>query len=179
MDTAGDADTAPTRNGTDSGSADAHLALALEGTKDILKQQDATLGSLRTRCTTLLSTAALIASFAAAVGLLNNDPSRGAVLPDEAAWALFALLTVNGACALHVFWPARRWTYSAASPVEVFKQYDAAKTVNFTWRSVTDELVVGALKNREYLGSRVTAFRWQVASLILEVLVLLAALTLA
>jgi len=57
------------------------IKLAYEEARAGLKEQDSTLSNIRNRATGLLAAAAVATSFAAAVGLLNTDPGRGAVLP--------------------------------------------------------------------------------------------------
>jgi hypothetical protein len=54
--------------------------LAYEEARAALREQDATLGSVRNRATGLLAAAAVGTSIAASVGLLNTDPGRGHVL---------------------------------------------------------------------------------------------------
>src|SRR5690349_3149350 len=51
-------------------------SLAYTGSVDALKQQDATLGNLRTRASAMFATAALATSFAAGLGLFSTNPAQ-------------------------------------------------------------------------------------------------------
>lgn len=67
---------------------DAGLVLAYDDACELLKMQDATLGNVRSRATQVLSTAALLTSISAGLGIINLDAKRGDVLGQSGAWAL-------------------------------------------------------------------------------------------
>ena len=64
----------------DQPSPDERLELAYEAALKSVGNQDATLGTLRTRANNLLATPALFTSFSTAVGLIDTSRNNGPVL---------------------------------------------------------------------------------------------------
>ena len=150
--------------------------LAYDSAKERLKSQDTTLGNLRTRSTTLLSSAAVLTTVAAAVGLLYTDPAKGPVLEEWASWALMALVAINGLCAMTIVWPTRDWTF-VPSPRTLLKFLEDGKDETVARVEMVAEIRTDMTANEAMIDFRVKAFRIQVAALVSEVLVLVYALT--
>jgi hypothetical protein len=87
------------------------IKLAFEEARAALKEQDATLGNLRNRATGLLAAASVGTSFAASVGFVNTDPSKGPVFPQWAGWTLLPLTVLIGGAVMAILWPASRWSF--------------------------------------------------------------------
>ncbi len=83
------------------------VKLAFEEARAALKEQDATLGNLRNRATGLLAAVSVGTSFAASVGFLNTDPTKGAVFPQRAGWTLLPLTLLIGGGVMTILWPAK------------------------------------------------------------------------
>ena len=149
--------------------------LAYDSAKERLKSQDATLGNLRTRSTTLLSSAAVLTTVAAAVGLLYTDPSKGSVLQDWASWTLMVLVAVNGLCAMSIVWPTSDWAF-VPSPKTLLDYIAANEDETAARLGMVEEIARDRESNDAKLDFRIAAFRIQVAALIIEVLVLVFAL---
>src|ERR1700722_3746323 len=84
---------------------DERLQIAYDAGAKFLAQQDTTVSNLRNRTTALLSSAAVATSFAAGLGLINTDPTKGAVFPHWAAYAMLGLLIGIGSLSLFILWP--------------------------------------------------------------------------
>jgi hypothetical protein len=158
------------------GTDEKSVELAYDSAREILKSQDTTLGNLRTRAGSLLTTAALLTSFSTALGLINLDPARGAVLPPWAAWALLGALVGLGALVLFVFWPVKTWHFGP-HPGVILEKADDGKSLSMIRRYVTERMLAGMGDNAVALRRRQTAFRWSVGLLLAEVSVLVIALT--
>jgi hypothetical protein len=155
--------------------ADEVLKLAYEEARAALREQDATLGSVRNRATGLLGAAAVGTSIAAAVGLLNTDPQRGHLLPGWATWSLLALVVVLGAGVMVVLWPAPRWRFGPA-PARLLEA--AGEDITRVRRSATQAMIAALASNDRALGRRMAVYRLTVGILTLELVVLLLALIL-
>jgi hypothetical protein len=157
------------------GAAQGSVELAYDSARDILKSQDTTLGNLRTRASGLLTTATVLTSFSAALGLVNIDPKKGAALPAWAAWALLAVLIGLGSLILFILWPVKTWHFGAHPGVILEKADDGLATPAIR-RYVADKMILGMGENATALGRRQTAFRAAVGLLLVEVAVLVVAL---
>lgn len=158
------------------------LELAYEAAQNYLSIQDATLGNTRTRANTLLSTAALLATFSTAVGLLNTDPDKGTVLPALGAWLQFGVTALLGTSVLVVLWPVTGWCFgpSAKEILACLADEDLAgqrKTEGEIRKYVIDEMITGINKNTVNLKKKQRAFRYAAVLLVFEVFVLVLALT--
>ncbi len=150
--------------------------LAYDSARDRLKSQDTTLGNLRTRSTTLLSSAAVLTTVAAAVGLLYTDSTKGPVLEEWASWTLMALVAVNGICAMCIVWPASSWVF-VPSPAKLIEYYENDEDETAARIGMVEVIRQGRERNDAEIQWRVEAFRVQIVALVAEVLVLVYALT--
>jgi hypothetical protein len=155
--------------------ANAVIQLAYEEARAALREQDATLGNLRNRATGLLAAAAVGTSVAAAVGLLNTDPSRGPAFPAWAGWTLLALVALLGGGVLSILWPATRWAFGPA-PARILQGSD--QDIDAIRRHATQAMITSLASNGRSLERRMAVYRGTVGVLTSELLVLLAALIL-
>lgn len=160
---------------TQAPSSDPRRVLEYDAASAFLKMQDATLANVRTRATGVLSTATLLTSLAAAVGLLNTDPKRGDVLPVPGAWALLATTLVIGALVLYVQWTVNGWTFGPSAE----KMRDQRTNNNLTEDGIRDYVVTALIHgidtNATMLMRRQNAFRLAAVGLLVEVLILILA----
>ena len=156
---------------------DEGLKLAYEAAKDILKNQDTTLGNVRTRASNLLTVAALLTSFSVTLGLINTDPDKGFILPLAASWSLLVVLLLMGALVLFVLWPVRVWHFGPDAQ-EIFSRARKGQKESDIRSYVVQELITGIAVNQTTLRRKQDAFRWSVIVLLAEVAVLVGALSL-
>jgi hypothetical protein len=164
---------APTNPGEDK-----RLELAYDAVVKRLAQQDTTLGNLRTRATALLSTAALVTSFSATLGLINTDPNKGPLLPRWAALALLGLLVVIAVCSVLIYWPVPGWGFGP-SGAKIMERMELGQDVDAVRRYVTNELVAARDGNENTITRRARAYQWGVVALVVEVIVLVVGLMLS
>jgi hypothetical protein len=151
------------------------LELAYNAVTAALKEQDGTLSGLRNRATALLSAAAVGTSFAAAVGLLNLDPARGAVFPAWSGWTLLVLIVLIGASVMTILWPIPGWNFGPDPQALLSKEGESVDDVR---RAATRALALACKSNSKALRLRMTAYRVGVAVLLVEIVVLLITLLL-
>lgn len=152
------------------------LELAYDAAEALLKGQDATLGNIRTRASNLLTVAALLTSFAAGLGLIRTDPTKGATLPPWAAWLLLGALITMGILVLFVLWPVRVWHFGP-DPKVILDRHLEGESESDIRRYVSGEMVGGIGVNRKTLVQRQRVFRYAVILLLAEVGILIGALT--
>jgi hypothetical protein len=153
---------------------DPGLQMAYAAIVESLKAQDHTLAGLRNRATGVLSTAALAASFAAGVGLINTDATAGAVFPRWASLALLATLIAIGVFDSLVLWPIRGWQFGPDVD-QMLVDHDGGRPLPVIQRHAIDDAVAGARRNAGLLKPRFTFYRWSACLLIVEVIVMLSA----
>jgi hypothetical protein len=141
------------------------LKLAYEAAGDALKQQDSTLGNLRTRATGLLAAAAVGTSFVASVGLYKSQPGSQ-TLPTWAEWSLLALTILIGASVMLTLWPTNSWNFGANPPALLASR---AADIDDVYAHAAQAMVTGAEANDAMLRRRFLAYRFGVAALILQV----------
>ena len=149
--------------------------LAYEAGIRILDAQDISLGNIRTRSAAVLSVGAAVTTLAAAVGLLNVDPTKGRVLPVGAAWVVMAVMVLLAALSMYVLWPVKAWNYGpdpGAMAVEIDRGRDEADLQRF----VTTSMIGGVGSNRRAIKWRVYALEASILLLAAIVVVLVAAL---
>ncbi len=156
-------------------SEDPRLVLAFDAAVARLQQQDTTLGNLRTRASNLLVTAALLTSFAAGVGLISADATKGQTLPGWAAVALVAILMLVGTVVLIIHWPFSRWAFGASSQ-KIMTRIAAGDDIDAIRTYVVGELIQARNENDERLHRCSWLYRIAVALLVLEVAILAAGL---
>jgi hypothetical protein len=148
--------------------SDEGLVLAYQAACDILKMQDATLANVRSRATQVLSTAALLTSIAAGLGLVNLDPKRGAPLSTTGAWSILVVTMAIGALVVYVQWPVRGWIFGPSAAKILAERKDNANPAHLRLFVLT-ALNDGITTNDGHLKRRQAAFRWAAAGLIVEV----------
>ncbi|WP_197382858.1 hypothetical protein [Mycolicibacterium mengxianglii] len=151
------------------------IELAYNAGIDQLAAQTTTMESLRTRANNILAATALFISFAAGVGLINTDPSRGAVLHPTAGVLLFAVVVALSCCALYVVWPAKNWVF-VTSAKKILERYDAGDDEAAIRRYVIGELIEGAKSNHAKMKAKQKAFRWAASLLVAEIVLLVGVL---
>jgi hypothetical protein len=148
------------------------IKLAADVARETLKQQDATLASVRNRATGLLAAATVGTSFAAAAGFMNTDPAKGQVLPLWSAWALLALVLLIGACVMYVLWPVPHWTYGPSS-ARILQAADDGNDLDDVLRKATVGMNKAIGSQMDPIRQRVAAYRVGVVILLIETAVLL------
>lgn len=141
------------------------LQLAFDSAKQRLTQQDTTLTALRNRATGLLAASSVGTSVAAAVGLLNLDPTRGRVYPLWAGWSIVGLVLAIGLCVVVVIWPAQKWAYGV-DPGRVLK--DVGKPADEVFKNVTLALTHVASRNAVLVKLRQRFFEAGALGLVLQ-----------
>lgn len=149
--------------------------LAYDAAMAGLKEQDATLGNLRNRATSVVATASIGTSVATSVGLLGTDPRRGPAVPEWGAWALLLLVVAIGACSVFVLWPIRRWAFGV-SPAVLLAHLDVDEAE--VREDATRAMVEAIGKNSRLLQIRARAFQTAIVLMVLQVVTLLVALLL-
>ncbi|WP_405627461.1 hypothetical protein OG933_15160 [Streptomyces sp. NBC_00016] len=149
------------------------LHLAYDAALGFLAKQDATLANLRNRAVTLLTIAALVATFASTVGLVVTDPSRGRTLPEWAAISLLVVLVAIGYVAIRISWPVIFYFGPTLADILDPRYTD-------TWSSPISPALINKLKscidrNNEVLRLRSKLFEVGALLLLAEVVILLAA----
>lgn len=99
------------------------------------------------------------------------------MLPRGAAWLLLLVLVALGACVLSVLWPVTSWHFGA-DPALILERRGAGSSPLEIRHFVAMKMVEGIEANERQLSRRQEAFRGAVVLLLVEVAVLIAALTL-
>jgi hypothetical protein len=122
--------------------------------------QNDTLGNVRTRAATVLSSAAIVVTFATSVGLIAADSSGGGVhLSPLPAFALLGLVLAIGVLTLVTQWPV---TWAFDSGTDVFGGKPGLLEIQ---RAAFIRLEVAIARNRRQLDRVLSAYRWSVALL--------------
>lgn len=153
---------------------DAGLVLAYEAACDLLKMQDATLGNVRSRATQVLSTAALLTSISAGLGIINLDAKRGEVLPPGGAWALLTVTVLIGALTTYVHWPIHGWIFGP-SAAKILAERTHRSDIDHLREFVLLALIKGIDDNDDALTRKQWAFRMASLALVVEVMAIAAA----
>jgi hypothetical protein len=151
------------------------LDLAYEACQKTLASQDTTLGNVRTRANTLLSTSALFVSFSAGIGLINTDPHKGTVLSAPKALALLFVVLALGLCVLFVLWPIDGWIFSVSARKLMQRSNTDTRAALQTY--VLEEVVQGIEDNRVALDTKQRGLRCAAMLLLVEILLLVIFLT--
>jgi hypothetical protein len=155
--------------------ADEIARLAYDEARAALREQDLTLGSVRNRATALLAAAAVGTSFAASVGLLNTDPSRGEVFPVWAGWAMLVLVTSVGAGVMVILWPSG-WKYGPR-PGKLLDS--VGRDPDAVLRAATEAMIAAFESNNRQLRKRINVHRAAVTVLMAQVVLLIVIMILA
>jgi hypothetical protein len=143
--------------------------LAYDAAVDILKQQDATLASMRNRASGLLATAALAASFSTSVGLFGSASTGNRPISHQYGWALLAIVVLIGVANSIVLWPVRRWGYGP-DPLRLLDAIEKdSLTGNQFYRKFTLLLAEARVRNARTLLFRVRCYQAGIILLVVEV----------
>jgi hypothetical protein len=144
------------------------LKLGYESGIALLARQDQTLGNVRNRATALFSATTVATSLAAAVGFLNRDLAKGAVIPDSAAIALIVIVVLVGVVSLFIVWPVD-WVHgpspAAFPPVATTLNEDTFRS------SAIEHLTKGVLENERKLRRRQHALEVAIVLVVIELVV--------
>jgi len=137
---------------------------ALELNDSHASAQNETLGNVRTRAATVLSSAAVVVTFATSVGLLADGPTGGASgggaqLSPMFAFALLGLVIAIGTLTLSTQWPLL-WTFDSGTDV-----FGGKSNLLEVQRAAFIRLEVAIARNRHQLDRVLSAYRWSVALL--------------
>lgn len=136
---------------------------ALEVNKAHADAQNDTLGNVRTRAATVLSSAAVVVTFATSLGLLAGDPSEGGVrLNPFVAFALLGLVLGIGVLTLITQWP-RTWSFNSGTDV-----FGSRPTRLEIQRAAFVRLEVAVARNDRQLDRVLSAYRCSIALLGIE-----------
>jgi hypothetical protein len=159
-------------------SSDSRLVLAYEAATAILARQSTTLGDTRSRANILLTTAALLTSISAGIGLLNTDPAKGPVTPVLIAWVLLGVMVILGALVLYVLWPVKIWHFGP-SAMEIRDQQRQGAPEDDIRAHIVDKMLDGARSNDLELVKKQRAFRYAAVCLVALAVTVTVMLTLA
>jgi hypothetical protein len=156
---------------------DKRLELAYEAGQARLSGQDTTLANIRSRANNLLATSALLTSFSSGIGLINTDPNKGTVLPTNGAWLLLVVTVIVGAAVIYVLWPAKDWHFGPSAG-KIMTQFNEGKSEVEIRKYVIGKMIEGIELNVAALKKKQRAFRFAAVFLLVEVVELVALLTL-
>lgn len=125
--------------------------------------QNQTLGNVRTRAATVLSSAVLVVTFATSLGLLADDQSQDGIrLNPYIAFALLGLVLWIGVLTLVTQWP-RRWSFNSGTDV-----FGTKASLLEIQRAAFVRLEVAVARNDRQLERVLSAYRWSIALLGIE-----------
>lgn len=150
--------------------SDKRLERAVDAGLAILSQQDSTLGSIRNRAAAVLTTAALVTSFAGGLGLLGKQQ-----FPHWAALALLGVLVPIGALVVMVQWPLNQWA-AGLDPALILARIDSGDSEDALDRYLAQQLHEAMADNEGVVRRRGLMYRLAAGFLVVEVLILAAAL---
>lgn len=135
--------------------------------------QGDTLGNVRTRAATVLSSAALAVTFATSVGLISSDGRDGAVrFPPLIALLLLGLVIAIGALTFAIQKPVR-WSFDSGTNI-----FGKKKNLLEGQRAALEKLEVDIARNEHLLSKVLRAYRASVALLGIEAAVVVLTLIL-
>jgi hypothetical protein len=150
----------------------ARMKFAYDAAVNELTREDTTLGNLRNRAAGVLTIAALITSFAAGIGFIQTDPTKGSTFPNWAAITLLAILVVIVGLNVVIMWPI---PFDFGPSPKGFLLAPEDPALGPIDRTMIDRLIGSAAKNTTKINSRVKLFQAAVFLLGAEVAVILAA----
>ena len=151
---------------------EARMKLAYDAAVNELTREDTTLGNLRNRSSSVLTIAALITSFAAGIGFIQTDPTKGITFPNWAAIALLATLAVIVALNIVIMWPI---DFAFGPKASAFLRECEDPAEGPIDRQMVKRLIESASDNSTKINSRVKLFQVAVFLLGTEVTIILAA----
>jgi hypothetical protein len=150
------------------------LEIAYDAASEALKQQDDTLANIRNRATTVLSSASIAVTFAAAVGAIGSDTKLARQYSGATGLILLSVLVVLGIAVMYVLWPVS--FRFGPDPVRILQMYDTSSEEDAIRRDITDALIIGMANNRDVILKKQRAFRIAVGLLLIEIVIILAAI---
>ena len=151
---------------------EARLKFAYDAAVNELTREDQTLGNLRNRSNGVLTIAALITSFAAGIGFIQTDPSKGNTFPTWAAVVLLVILAVIVALHVLVIWPI---DFAFGPNAGAFLRAGENPAEGPIDRKMVERLIECAGTNTKKINIRVRMYQAAVFLLGAEVAVILAA----
>jgi hypothetical protein len=158
------------------GSSDSRLEMAYDAIQKNLESQDATFANLRNRATGLFTAAAVVTTFGTAVGLITNDPSKGRVLPANAAVAALVIVVVIGVAVMYVQRPVYRWTFGP-SGAKILELADRGESQDSIRRMYVGALAKKIVINAKIIKHRAYAYELGIFLLAIEVVILVLNMT--
>lgn len=150
----------------------ARIKFAYDAAVNDLTRQDTTLGNLRNRSSAVLTIAALITSFAAGIGFIQTDPTKGSTFPNWAAITLLGLLAVIVVANVIIMWPI---DFDFGPDPHAFLRTCKNPADGPIDRELIVELIASSGLNSKKINDRVKLFQLAVFLLGVEVVVILAA----
>jgi hypothetical protein len=151
---------------------DTRLELAYDAGEKRLALQLSTLGNVRTRANSLLATAALFTSFAAGLGLINTDRTKGPVLQPYTVIALFVIFVLLGLTVLYITtWPAPGVSFGPPAQ-RIMEKYDQGDDEASIRKSIIDGMIKAACNNEDQIRRRQSALRAAAVLLMCEIALL-------
>ncbi|WP_189747227.1 hypothetical protein [Streptomyces nojiriensis] len=147
--------------------------LAYEAVMSLFSAQERTVGNYRTRATAIFATAAFVVSFSASVGLIGNDPGKGAVFPYWAAITLLSVVAVQGGLIMLILWP-RSFSYGHEITALIHPKVEDAHRRPIDTKLVED-LLGDLSRNRKQIVFMSRLYQGATFLLLVEVAVILAA----
>ena len=154
-------------------SSDSLYELAYNAATEVLKQQDGTLTSVRNRASGLLATAALVASFSTAIGIIKVTPSKAVQIPQQYGWALLATFVLTGVASSAVLLPIKRWAYGPDPDLLIKAIKDEGLTAEQLYSKFTPLLTAANRRNARKLMLRVRCYQAATILLVIEVGILI------
>jgi hypothetical protein len=139
-----------------------------------LSQQDTTLSNLRNRSTAVITTAGLVASFSAGLGLINFKAATGSVFPRWGAFTLVGLLAAIAVLTLYVLWPVTQFAFGPSSAI-MYERYNANEAEEATVKFVVEAMNIAQSTNEGRIHHRMRAFEVASALLFVEFVVVVVA----
>lgn len=153
------------------------LKLAFEVGGTVLREQDTTLSSLRSRATGLLAAAALGISIATGVGLYTAEPGATS-LPGWAGWLLLGQTLIIGGGVLYVCSPISDWKFGLQAPALLKLSGLGDGRMDEFYQGAATVLGEAAEVNDRALRKRFTAYRMCLMGLTVQAVTLIVAVLL-
>ncbi|MFE5561812.1 hypothetical protein [Streptomyces sp. NPDC056544] len=150
---------------------------AYEAVMNLFAAQERTVGNYRTRATAIFATASFVVSFSTSVGLIGNDPGKGAVFPYWAAITLLSVVAIQGGLIMLILWP-RTFSYGHEITALIHPKVEDAQRRPIDTKLIED-LLRDLSRNRKQIVSLSRLYRGATFLLLVEVAVILAAVAVA
>ncbi|MCB7135539.1 hypothetical protein [Cellulosimicrobium marinum] len=163
---------------TSSAPVDERLKLAFDQAQAAVAHQDSTLTNLRSRATALVTTSSVVATFAAGLGLIGSDPTKGNVLPTPLALVLVGLVIGVVGCSTLILLPTKGWIFYLDGRLLVEEWIDTAGvSVNEMYRRLAIAVAQHEVINAEKLGRKVVSYRIGIVLLLFQTILLVLGFT--